>query len=135
VPVMSLDHVNIRAPDYPGTIAFLRDALGMVVTAPPGLDSTDKAAWVCDERGLPVLHVSDAKIEMGLFNLMPATSERGSGAIHHVALGCQGFDAVCSRLASLGLDYKVNEVSGGAIRQLFVKDPSQILFELNFCGD
>jgi catechol 2,3-dioxygenase-like lactoylglutathione lyase family enzyme len=72
MPVLGLNHVNVRTPDFRRTVEFLRDALGMIVTAVPGHESNDKAAWAYDHTGVPVLHLASADVAYSLTNAIAA---------------------------------------------------------------
>jgi catechol 2,3-dioxygenase-like lactoylglutathione lyase family enzyme len=58
-----------------------------------------------------------------------------TGSIHHVALGCEGYDEMLARLDAAGLTSRTNEVTAIGLRQIFTMDPNGVLFELNFFGD
>ena len=131
MPVLGLNHVNVRTPDFSLTVAFLRDALGMAVTAVPGHDAIEKAAWLYDATGAPVLHLAAADVAYSPDEVLPADPPRGSGAIQHVALSCADFEVMRDRLTALNLSFRENIPEPG-VRQIFVRDPSDITFELNF---
>jgi len=131
MPVHGLHHINIRTPDYPATVKFLRDALDMEVTAVPGHGQIEKAAWVHDAAGVPILHLASADTAYSPAEVLPSVPPRGSGAIHHVALSCADYEVMKRRLAALGIDYRENVPEPG-VRQIFVLDPTGITFELNF---
>jgi catechol 2,3-dioxygenase-like lactoylglutathione lyase family enzyme len=130
--VLGLNHLNIRTPDFQRTVEFLRDALGMKVTAVPEHDSMEKAAWIYDDSGAPVLHMARADVQYSPTEVLPAEPPRGSGAIHHIALTCTDYEGMRARLAGLRLSFRENYNSKTGVRQIFVKDPTDISFELNF---
>jgi catechol 2,3-dioxygenase-like lactoylglutathione lyase family enzyme len=132
MPVLGLNHINIRTPDFTRTVAFLRDALGMKVSPVPQFDSIDKAAWVYDDSGWPVLHLASADVPYSSTEVLPAPPPRGSGAIHHVALSCVDFEAMRSRLTALEFTFREGHNIDTGVRQIFVRDPTNILLELNF---
>ncbi|HTV95192.1 MAG TPA: VOC family protein [Steroidobacteraceae bacterium] len=132
MPVLGLDHVNVRTPDFKRTVEFLRDALGMTVSPPPSRESIDKGAWVYDHGGAPVLHLASADVAYSPSEVLPAEAPRGSGAIHHIALSCADFAATRARLIALDVSFRENHVADMGIRQIFVRDPTDILLELNF---
>jgi catechol 2,3-dioxygenase-like lactoylglutathione lyase family enzyme len=132
MPVLGFNHLNVRTPDFKGTVDFLRDALGMRVTPVPEFDSIEQAAWIYNEGGEPVLHLARADVRYSPTEVLPADPPRGTGAIHHVALSCSDFEAMRARLIELNLSFRENHNAKTGIRQLFVRDPSDILFELNF---
>src|SRR5271155_4687634 len=92
MPVLGLNHLNVRTPDFRRTVEFLRDALGMKVSPVPKHDSIEKAVWVHDDSGVPVLHLASADVPYSPTEVLPAEPPRGSGAIHHVALSCTDFE-------------------------------------------
>jgi catechol 2,3-dioxygenase-like lactoylglutathione lyase family enzyme len=130
--VLGLNHLNVRTPDFKRTVDFLRDALGMRVSAVPGFESIDKAAWIYDDAGVPVMHLASADVAYSPTEVLPAEPPRGSGAIHHVALTCTDFDGTRARLNALAVSFRENHIPKMGLRQIFVKDPTDILFELNF---
>jgi catechol 2,3-dioxygenase-like lactoylglutathione lyase family enzyme len=135
MPVLGLNHVNVRTPDFMRTVEFLRDALGMTVTAVPEHESNHKAAWAYDHSGVPVLHLASADVAYSPDEVLPAEPPRGSGAVHHIALTCAGFEDMRARLAALSVSFRENHMAEAGVRQLFVKDPTGILLELNFRED
>ena len=58
-----------------------------------------------------------------------------TGALHHVALKCVGYEEVKGRLDAMGADYQENLVSAINLRQIFTPDPNNVLLELNFFAD
>jgi catechol 2,3-dioxygenase-like lactoylglutathione lyase family enzyme len=132
MPVLGLNHVNVRTPDFKRTVAFLRDALGMTVTPVPEHEANDKAAWAYDDTGVPVLHLASADVAYSPDEVLPAEAPRGSGAVHHIALSCADFEAMRSRLTALSVGFRENHMARNGVRQLFVEDPTGILLELNF---
>jgi catechol 2,3-dioxygenase-like lactoylglutathione lyase family enzyme len=131
MPILGLNHINVRTPDFQATVDFLRDALGMQATAVSGHGMIEKAAWLHDATGVPVLHLASADMPYSATEVLPAVPPRGSGAIHHVALTCADYDAMRARLAALELGFRENVPEPG-VRQIFVQDPTGITFELNF---
>ena len=131
MPVLGLDHVNIRTPEYARTLDFLQSVLGLQVTAVPGRDSTDRAAWAHDANGLPIFHLARSDVAYSADEQLPEPAPRGSGAIHHLALSCSDYEGTRRRLESCAIAFRENFPAEG-VKQLFVEDPSGITFELNF---
>lgn len=129
--VHGFNHVNIRTPEFRRTLGFFTDALGMSVTAVPGLASTERTAWILDEDGTALFHVAGADVAYSPSEMLPDPPLRDSGAIHHVALTCTDLVAMRERLRRVGLTFRENSPAHG-VRQIFVTDPSGITFELNF---
>ena len=132
MPVLGLDHVNIRTRDPAATMAFFRDILQMDVTVPVGRGSIDQGGWVLDEHGAAVVHVAGADQPYPSDQDKPFTPTTGSGAIHHVALRCAGYEETKRRLQASSVRFRDNHVPQIKLNQLFVEEPTGILFELNF---
>ncbi|HTT43566.1 MAG TPA: VOC family protein [Steroidobacteraceae bacterium] len=131
VHVEALDHVNIITGDLEGTARFYAELLGLEPRdGPPPLTHAN-ARWLYDQAGRAVLHLNSLDC--------PRAYDREvrpgpTGALHHVALRCTGFEEIRARLAQRGLQSRLNEVSAIGLRQIFVLDPNEILLELNFFG-
>jgi catechol 2,3-dioxygenase-like lactoylglutathione lyase family enzyme len=132
MPVLGFNHLNVRTPDFKRTVDFLRDALGMRVSSVPQFESNEKAAWVYDASGAPVLHLASADVPYSPSEVLPVEPPRGSGAIHHVALSCADFEGMRARLIALQLNFRENHNPKTGVRQIFVQDPTDIFIELTF---
>jgi catechol 2,3-dioxygenase-like lactoylglutathione lyase family enzyme len=117
-----LDHYNVSTRDLGATIRFYEDVLGLVNGPRPPFDFP--GAWLYSE-GHPVLHLND---------ISPTdTPQRpDSGVIDHIAFGSRGFEATKKHLTQKGIQFRVNEVPNSPRRQIFVRDPNNVLIELNF---
>lgn len=131
MPIVGIDHVNIRTPDPARAIAFYRDVLGMTASITPGLDDPARGGWMLDEAGHAAVHIGHAAL--------PYPSDGavlwrggGEGAVHHVALTCTDRPALEARLAASGVAWTENRVPQIGLTQLFVPDPDGVLLELNF---
>ncbi len=132
MPVLGIDHVNVRTADVAATLGFFRDALGLTVVAPPGCSGIDHAGWVLDGNGLAIVHVGHIDIAYPGDAENPYVPSRGGGAIHHVALSCSAYDEMRERLRRLKLAFVESHVPEVKLHQLFVHEPNGILIELNF---
>lgn len=125
--VQGLDHVNIRVKDMEATAAFFIEVLGMQ-------RSPERASWIVDAAGHPVIHLGSADAAYPSDSWRPFEAQHGSGAVHHVALACTGFDSMVERLTMLGVDHETNSFPAMALRQILVTEPGGVLLELNFKG-
>jgi catechol 2,3-dioxygenase-like lactoylglutathione lyase family enzyme len=132
MPVLGLNHVNIRTPEFKRTVEFLRETLGMTVSPVPNAVSIEKAAWLCDHTGQPILHLASADVPYSPTERLPAVAPRGSGAIQHIALSCSDFNGTRARLAALNISFRESAIPEAGIRQIFVRDPTDIVLELSF---
>jgi catechol 2,3-dioxygenase-like lactoylglutathione lyase family enzyme len=130
--IRSLDHVNIRTPQVEATAVFFRDALGMTVTPPPGLQPGVRAAWVLDDAGKPVVHIGDADGVYPTDGHVPFVPARGGGSVHHIAFNCDDYHGIRQRLTRYGIEASENYMAQIGLRQVFVHDPNGIFVELNF---
>lgn len=127
--VEALDHVNIITSDVEGSARFYARLLGLEPRDGPSPLTHTNARWMYDRAGRAVIHLNSLDC--------PRAYDREvrpgpTGALHHVALRCAGYEEVQARLKQLGLEYRLNEVVGIGLRQIFVLDPNAVLLELNF---
>jgi catechol 2,3-dioxygenase-like lactoylglutathione lyase family enzyme len=130
--VEALDHINIVTADLDRAEHFYRDLLALESRpAPPPLTQAT-ARWMYDTSGRAVLHLNGHDAP----RLMDRDMAAGpTGALHHVAFRCVGYEALLARVAAMGLDHRCNEVPAAGLRQIFVADPEDVLLELNFFGN
>jgi catechol 2,3-dioxygenase-like lactoylglutathione lyase family enzyme len=128
--VEALDHVNIVTADLDRAEAFYRGVLALETRpAPPPLSHATARWMYAGDRAVLHLNSLDAP---RMFDRDMAGGP--TGALHHVAFRCAGYDETLARIAALGLDHHRNEVSAIGLRQVFVADPEGVLLELNFFG-
>lgn len=127
--VKNLNHINIQTRDMAGTITFYQELLGLEPRTAPGRDPSQRQ-WLYDSRDMAVIHLN----LFGTDNTIARDVLPGgpTGAIHHVAFECDGFDDMVTRLKARGLDYGYAEIESIGLRQIFVTDPNNVLLELNF---
>lgn len=130
--VRSLDHVNIRSADVPGTAAFFRDMLGLTIDIAPGSPSVDQGCWAYDAGGRPIVHIGPADAAYPSDGMAPFIATRGGGAVHHVAFDCDDHAGMKQRLNVAGLKITENDIPSIGLRQIFVMEHNGILLELNF---
>lgn len=131
MPVLGLEHVNIRTADLQRTLAFFRDVLAMDVRPPPGRTSTENGAWIYAD-GAAIIHVAGSTVAYPTDEQLPFEPGRGSGSLHHVALKCADFSGTLARVRAAGMECVENHLPAYKLHQIFVPDPNGILFELNF---
>jgi catechol 2,3-dioxygenase-like lactoylglutathione lyase family enzyme len=128
--VNGLNHINIITGDMAATVGFYDALLGMTAHPIPAAPAGFDGRWIADAAGNPIIHVQafnperHGELKTGL-----------GGALDHVALTCEGFEATKARCDELGIAYRVNDRQFGNLRQVFVSDPNGVSLELNFPGD
>jgi len=129
--VDALDHVNIITSDVDSSARFYAELFGLEPRDGPPPLTHENARWMYDDAGRAILHINSLEC--------PRHYDREvrpgpTGALHHVALRCSGYEELRARLKSRGLDHRLNEVTAIGLKQIFVLDPNQVLLELNFFG-
>ena|SRR5579863_5637383 len=130
--VNALDHVNIITADLEGATRFYVELFDLERRNPPPPLTPRNAQWLYDAGGRAIIHLNSLDC--------PRQYERDvtpgpTGALHHVALNCRGYEDMLARLKARGLDYRLNLVQAISLRQVFALDPNGVLLELNFFAD
>jgi len=130
--VNALDHVNIITADLDGTARFYEELLGLERRNGPPPLTPATAQWMYDDAGRAILHLNSEDCPRAYDR---ATDMGPTGAVHHVALNCLGYEELLSRLDARGASYQLNTIAAVGLRQVFTMDPNEVLLELNFFGD
>ena len=131
--VEALYHVNIITDRLDETADFYADLLDLERRdAPPPL-TPQTATWMFDDAGRAIIHINSLDCERAYDREI--TPGALTGALHHVALKCVGYDEVKGRLDAMGAEYQENLVAAINLRQIFTPDPNNVLLELNFFAD
>jgi len=129
--VDALDHVNIITSDVEGSARFYTDLFGLEPRDGPPPLTHQNARWMYDDAGRAILHLNSLECPRHYDrDIRPGPT----GALHHVALKCSGYEELRGRLTRRGLEHRINEVTAIGLKQIFVLDPNQVLLELNFFG-
>ena len=131
MPVEALDHVNVITADLEGSVRFYTELFGLEPRDGPPPLTHENARWMCDAAGRAVIHLNSLDCARAYEREVRAGP---TGALHHVALRCSGYEELRARLVRRGLDHRINLVTAIGLRQIFVLDPNQVLLELNFFG-
>jgi catechol 2,3-dioxygenase-like lactoylglutathione lyase family enzyme len=134
MPARKFEHYNIWTTHCAESVRFYVDALGL--REGPRPEFGIPGAWIYDDSDTPVVHLIDVAdgVDPRLLELVgrDLRNMNGSGLIDHVAFAATDFEESCSRLDTLGLQYRRNEVPAINLRQIFVDDPNGVRIELNF---
>ena len=130
--VNALDHVNIITADLDATACFYEELLGLERRDGPAPLTPQNCQWMYDEANRPILHLNSQDCPRTFDR---ATPPGPTGAVHHVALNCSGYDEMVERLETRQAAYQLNAVTVIGLRQIFTMDPNEVLLELNFFGD
>ena len=131
--VKALDHVNIITDRLDDTADFYVRLLDLERRDGPPPLLAHQVQWMHDASGRAILHLNSVDCPRAFDR--PVEPGALTGAIHHVALNCSGFDEVTRRLDAAGAEFRVNLIESIGLRQIFTPDPNNVLLELNFWGD
>lgn len=121
--VNRIDHFNIRTRDLDRLCEFYTEVLGLEIGDRPPFDSP--GVWLY-AGGHPILHV-------GIEKEVERTSGRDDTLpLDHIALETEGLAEAVARLEKAGVEYRMNDVPGRQMKQIFVRDPDGVALELNF---
>jgi catechol 2,3-dioxygenase-like lactoylglutathione lyase family enzyme len=120
--VGTLDHFNIRTSKLKDTIRFYEDILGLKSGDRPNF--TFPGAWMYSE-GKAVVHLVD-------ISKTDEQQKPDSGVVHHVAFASRDFAGMKQRLQTKSMAFDARQVPGGALWQIFVRDPNGVMIELNY---
>jgi catechol 2,3-dioxygenase-like lactoylglutathione lyase family enzyme len=127
--VQALEHVTIRCADLKATRDFYVELLGLMEGARP--DFPFRGHWLY-LGGVPVVHLVDAQDKGSAWGGEPGAAERDTGPFDHVAFKGDDFAAMRAKLVDAGVAFRERVVPGGALSQLFARDPDGVLVEINF---
>lgn len=128
--VARLDHVNIIARDLAQSARFYAELLDLEERDGPPPMRPDQVRWMYDSGGNAILHLNSG--DFPSVYKRPLDKGSATGAIHHVALRCTGYETVKARLEEWGAQFTINEVPAIGLTQVFTTDPNNVLLELNF---
>ena len=126
--VSALEHVTIRCADLKATRDFYV-GLGLVDGARP--DFPFRGAWLY-LGGVAVVHLVDAADKGSAWGGEPGAARADTGPFDHVAFQGDDFGKMRAQFEAAGLPFRERVVPGGALSQLFVRDPDGVLVEINF---
>jgi catechol-2,3-dioxygenase len=110
VPVIQLDHVNIRTANLDRLSRFYVEVLGLILSENP--DQARRGHWLgCGGR--PILHLVESDVAA------PSPSPQ----LEHFGLLAMDVDEVLARLASSGVSYNVVRSDDTATLRIHLRDP------------
>lgn len=127
--VNALDHFNVIATDIDASARFYADVLGLERRNGPPPFSPAQVQWMHDAAGRAIVHINSMDCPRAYDRTV---SPGPTGAIHHIALNCSGHDEMLARLADRNMTHVSNYLSAIGLRQIFIRDPDDIVIELNF---
>ena len=119
MPILGLDHINIRTADLARTTTFFTEVLGLTVGWRPAFPFG--GAWLYAE-GKDLVHLVEVA--------RPQAPSRTS-SLDHFAFAIDDYDAAVRTLEAHGMAYEPAVSPEGDIRQVFVTELNGVTIELN----
>ena len=120
MPLVQLDHVNLRTANVARLTEFYCEVLGLCTGARPAFSFG--GAWLyCGERA--VVH---------LVEVTQQPSPAGELRMEHFAFVAEGYEELSHRLERAGIDYRASKLFGTETLQLNLRDPDGNRIHLDF---
>jgi len=120
MPLLDLDHVNVRTARVAEMTEFYQTVLGLTAGARPAFSFG--GAWLyCGERA--VVH---------LVEVAEPPNPSGELRLEHFAFRARGFDELEQKLRAAAIEYRVSKLFGTETRQLNFRDPDGNRIHLDF---
>lgn len=118
-----LDHITINTEDLQASLEFYSAFLDLKPGPRPGFDVEGVWLYASDGRA-PIVHL-----------ICQAPTSPGSGGLDHVAFSASGLQDYFEKLTAAKQDYMARPVHDLDMTQVFQRDPSGVLIEVNFYGE
>lgn len=120
MPLLQLDHVNLRTANVAELADFYCDVLGLVRGLRPPFPFG--GAWLyCGDHA--VIHLVE----------VPSPPVPGDALrLEHFAFVASGYEELLEKLASHGITYRVSKLIGSETRQVNVRDPDGNRVHIDF---
>jgi catechol 2,3-dioxygenase-like lactoylglutathione lyase family enzyme len=131
MPLTKLEHFLVLTDDIDATRDFYCQALGMHAGFRPPLGFPGHWVYVGDT---PCIHIAEwvtYTAHSKAQGIECSTRADGTGPVDHIAFIAQDYDEMVARLERCGVLARPNDVPGGAVRQLFLRDPNGVKIEIN----
>jgi len=144
--IKRIDHYSIRTTDVEASRRFYTEIIGLAEGPRP--EFKFPGLWLYNGKppadldhsngNYGIVHVMgiDPDDPQGLIDTVgyvdPETLKGGTGSLDHIALSVTGRDSIVARLKKAGLKYFERSVPTLGLHQMFLKDPSGVMIELNF---
>jgi catechol 2,3-dioxygenase-like lactoylglutathione lyase family enzyme len=120
MPLVHLDHVNLRTANVARLTEFYCEVLGLHAGSRPAFSFG--GAWLyCGERA--VVH---------LVEVAEQPNPAGELRMEHFAFVAEGYEELSQKLESAGVEYRTSKLFGTETRQLNLRDPDGNRLHLDF---
>jgi catechol 2,3-dioxygenase-like lactoylglutathione lyase family enzyme len=115
-----IDHINVATPKLEETLRFF-EVLGLQIGDRPASIPVEGYWLYAGDRA--VVHLQTTELDVG-----PSTAS----ALNHFAFDIDDMDQMAERLRQAKVKFKIIDIDGTAIRQIFLFDPNGVRVELNY---
>lgn len=129
--ITHMQHFMVLSKDLEKTRHFYCDVLGMRLGERPPFRF--EGLWIY-AGDVACIHVADRASyeENSRTAENPADPvDHGSGSVDHIAFAATDFDELVASFTRHGVKFRISQVPGRPLRQLFARDPDGIQIELN----
>ena len=135
--IVKLAHYSVRAQDLDASRRFYIEVLGLREGYRPPFPFP--GAWLYageDEMEYGAVHLIGMENEESLSAYLGDRDDKGGcGPLDHIAFLATGWAAQRTRCAAHGIGYTLRQVPMLKLLQVFMKDPSGVVVELNYPAD
>jgi catechol 2,3-dioxygenase-like lactoylglutathione lyase family enzyme len=131
MPITHMQHYMVLAKDLEKTRAFYCDVLGLRTGPRPPFRFNGLWIYAGDVACIHVAERASFDATSRTAVNPPDPNDHGSGSVDHIAFAATDFDELVERFTRHGVRYRVTQVPGKDLRQLFVFDPDGIQIEIN----
>jgi catechol 2,3-dioxygenase-like lactoylglutathione lyase family enzyme len=131
MPITHMQHFMVLSKDLEKTRAFYCDVLGLRTGQRPPFRFKGLWIYAGDVACIHVAERASYDETSGTAANASDSYSHGGGSIDHIAFAATDFDELVASFARHGVKYRVSQVPGNDLRQLFVLDPDGIQIEIN----
>lgn len=137
MPIAKLAHYSVRASDLDASERFYVEAMGFRVGGRPAFPFPGRWLYLGDDEvDCGVVHlIGTAGDESGLADYLGERPEGGqgdTGVLDHIAFLATGWRDMRERLRCMRIDHVERIVPELGLLQIFLRDPSGVVVELNY---
>jgi catechol 2,3-dioxygenase-like lactoylglutathione lyase family enzyme len=123
MPLLSLEHVNLRTARLEVMCSFYQNVLGLERGPRPPFDFA--GAWLyCGDK--PVIHLVEESA---------APIPQGRLSLEHFAFAGVGLSELLGRLQASSVEYRLARLPGSGQQQVFLRDPDGNRLHVDFQAD
>ncbi|WP_227245387.1 VOC family protein [Paraburkholderia caribensis] len=133
MPLQHLEHYLVQTVDFPGTVRWYQEILGLVPGPTPNFGFPVQWMYIGERDVLHITHGGNKTTEnRKAYLAQTSQATHGTGVIDHVGFRCDGLRDTIGRLTEKHIEFRQRRVDAQGLYQLFLFDPNGVKVELNF---